>query len=472
MWYDVTETYSHRTSADAFRPLTERERPVIPHEFEDDLLWDPSFRALLARFSREAMTWEEFLDHPLPRNMSATRTWSLLNELSRDIGVPVPIPDLDDNEYWYRRTYRLTDVVTVVSCACQKDSRLYRTLTASSGHHFLLKARVQETIAAVRLDGFDIDEDSARMLLRMDRAPQNAVERLMANTFSAMDRLVEFVDEPFSNDLFEHLLALLLEGVDANTLKTSAPAMGLVSFDYEDARTEKSAQRQLGYITRYANHEAGDEYDHPLLRALLLTDVFRLYRPFGNMSSQVGRLTSRLYELKHDLPVVGLLPISRAKLEWEKGSIEPPAVTYGRGPYKALSDRSPGDLTAYQTLSAELALLTLRGVERYVDTWERRDEEMREILRSDPLLNQRQRSILARALRVPDSEFRIRYHQHNHNIAYTTARRDLLELADKDYLSLKQRGKAFIFVPAPKLNDLTRDEAAPPGPPRGDSHRG
>jgi Fic family protein len=107
----------------------------------------------------------------------------------------------------------------------------------------------------------------------------------------------------------------------------------------------------------------------------------------------------------------------------------------------------------------ELALLTLREVEQYVDSWERRDNEMREVLRKDPLLNQRQRAILARALRVPDAEFNIRYHKRNHNVAYTTARRDLLELADKGYLSMEQRGKAFIFAAAPKLQELVREHA-------------
>lgn len=429
-------------------------------ELEGDLLRDPSFRRLLVRFSREAMKWDEFLDEPLPRNLSATRTWSLLNDLSRDLGVAVPIPDLDNNEYWYRRTFRITDAASTIACVCRMDSRLHRTMTASAGHHFVVKARVTETIAAGRLDGLDIDKAGAEALLHMDKAPQSAIERLVSNSFSAMDQLKELVDSQFSRELFRRLRGLLLEGVDPTALKMSTPGMGLVSFDYEDERIAESTERQLAYITAYANHETGDECDRPLLRALLLADVFRFYRPLGNVSSQVGRLVARLYELKHDLPVVGFLPISRAKLDWEQGLIVPPAVTYTPAEYQTLMAKSPGDLTAYHTLSTELALLTLREVEQYVDSWERRDNEMREVLRKDPLLNQRQRAILARALRVPDAEFNIRYHSRNHNVAYTTARRDLLKLVEKGYLSMEQRGKAFIFVGAPKLQNLVRDPDA------------
>ena len=426
-------------------------------EFGGDLLRDPSFRRLLVRFSREAMKWDDFLDEPLPRDLSATRTWTLLNDLSRDLGVEVPIPDLDDNEYWYRRTFRITDSASSIAAVCRTDSRLHRTLTASAGHHFAVKARVIETIAAARLDGLDIDEAGAEALLHMDKAPQSAIERLVTNSFSAMDQLMELVDEPFSRELFSRLRELLLDGVDRDALKMSPPGMGLVAFDYEDRRIAASTERQLAYIAAYANHEAGDECDRPLLRALLIADVFRFYRPLGIVSSQVGRLVARLYELKHDLPVVGFLPMSRAKLEWEQGLIVPPAVSYTPAEYQTLMVRSPGDLTAYHTLSTELALLTLREVERNVDSWERRDDEMREVLRQDPLLNQRQRAILARALRVPEAEFNIRYHKRNHNVAYTTARRDLLELAEKGYLLMEQRGKAFIFVGAPKLQSLVRE---------------
>ena len=42
-------------------------------------------------------------------------------------------------------------------------------------------------------------------------------------------------------------------------------------------------------------------------------------------------------------------------------------------------------------------------------------------MREDPSLNHRQRTMLRRALRLPDSEFRIGYHRTAHGIAYATA---------------------------------------------------
>jgi hypothetical protein len=51
------------------------------------------------------------------------------------------------------------------------------------------------------------------------------------------------------------------------------------------------------------------------------------------------------------------------------------------------------------------------------------------------------------------------YHQTNSGIHYTTARRDLLELHEKGYLVMEQRGKAFVFAPGPRLDELNATSA-------------
>jgi len=120
------------------------------------------------------------------------------------------------------------------------------------------------------------------------------------------------------------------------------------------------------------------------------------------------------------------------------------------------------DNTAYHTTAAQLALIELRKLEATIESWELRDAEMRRILHKDPLLNARQRTVLARALRDPDAEFRIRYHQSNHNIHYATARRDLVELHEKGYLTMELRGKTHVFTRGRRLDELAAASGAEP----------
>lgn len=419
-----------------------------------ELFDDPAFQTALKHFSQRCVSWEEFLTQPMPAGMSPIRTWELMSRMSRYMGIELPIPDLNDNEHWYRRTHELTDVIAIVTRACGPDSRLHRTMTSAAGQHFLINVRIAETIAATRLDGFSVSERDADILLRLDRAPRNATERLVANTFRAIDHLPELLDEPFSRKLFRHLRDLLLDGVKTEALATARAPLGTGLFEWPDQMTERFADRQMDYCAAYANHETGNEHDHGALRALLLTDAFRFYRPLKEVSNQVGRLVAHLYALKHGLPVLGLLPASRVKLDWDEGRILPPRVSFDRPTFDDLRRRSPGDLTSLQTLAAQLMLIALRDVERYVDEWEKRDSQLRQMLKKDPLLNDRQRGILGRALRRPDAEFTIRYHKTNHGIAYPTARRDFLELVEKGYLAFQQRGKAFVFTPSSGLNEM------------------
>lgn len=87
----------------------------------------------------------------------------------------------------------------------------------------------------------------------------------------------------------------------------------------------------------------------------------------------------------------------------------------------------------------------------YTGQHRQRDESVLHALRSDPSLNHRQRSILGRATRHTDAEFSISYHRTNHNVAYATARADLLDLVDKGYLMQDTSQKVFVFRARPDL---------------------
>jgi hypothetical protein len=419
-----------------------------------ELLYDERFRIMLDLLMRRCMSWQEFLELPMPDGLSPAMTWEVLHAVSEAVGLNLVIPDLEGNQYWYRRTYEITDIVNEIAAACRSGSRLHRTIVASEGQHFMMRSRVEEATAAAMLDGLALSGDETRSLLRYDKTPQTPAERLIVNSFRIFDQLSEYAGDRFSPELLKEFRDRLVDGVDIDAVQQGPVRLGLNIFDWANETVEEHAEGQLEYICDYLQHDKGDERDHAVLRGMLGADALRFYRPLMAASSQVGRLASSLYAMKHDLPVLALLPVSRAKIEWEEGRIRPPQVPFDRATFLEQRRLSPGDLTAHHTMNAYLTLLTLRDMSSHIDKWERRDAEMQEILRRDPELNQRQRSILARAMRNPRAEFRIRYHKTNHNIAYATARRDLIELEEKGYLKSIVRGKAFVFTRSAALADM------------------
>ncbi|MGI9287845.1 MAG: hypothetical protein ACR2P1_20840 [Pseudomonadales bacterium] len=66
-------------------------------------------------------------------------------------------------------------------------------------------------------------------------------------------------------------------------------------------------------------------------------------------------------------------------------------------------------------------------------------------------LNGRQRALVAHALRHPNHQYTITSHQRSHNVAYATARADLLQLAKDGLLEQGKTGKKMVFGPGNKL---------------------
>lgn len=422
-----------------------------------DIFDDPAFVNLFNLYARTCISWDEFLDMPLPAGVSAKQTWDLLNKISLIIGIKAAVPDLDDNWYAYRRTHEITDIVTIVSKACSYDSHLYRTVMAAGGKHFLLKLQIAEIVASARLDGLFISNGKAVSLLRQDSLPKNAVEQLIVNNLSSHDSLERYIDEPFSYELLMHFQNTLFTNVEVGNIETIDPALGLTLFDYPKEKREEHARRQIDYICSWANHETSDENEHPAMLAMILCDCFRFYRPFGALSNQIGNLVTALYGLKHDLPLFGLLPVSSAKVDWCDGKISPPVVSFNRPTFTDLRERCPNDLTSMATIAAQLMLYALRDVETYVADWEARDAELQSLVKATQQLNVRQRSILSRALQKPTEGFSIRYHKTNHGIAYPTARRDFMELVEQGYLVVEQKGRAFSYKASPELHELINE---------------
>lgn len=412
---------------------------------------DSAVSALLRRATRSHLTWDDFLALRLPPQMSPVQAWELLHMLGHAVGIDLPMRDLDDNRYWYTRTHELTAAVCRLQCRCRADSSLYRELTTVKNRSVLVHSRIDETIAAALLDGLDISEKEGRALLELDRKPRTPTEQVVVNTLRAMDQIEGLAERPFSRELLFEMRDMLLESVDVSSWHTAPPRMGLMPSEYPDEKVRRFADRQLAYICDYANHQSGDADDSPVLRALMLPDLFRFYRPLPDMNSQVGRLVFRLYALKAELPVLGMLPLSRAKLSWEDGTLPSAASAQTPQEYFESHKHFGGDLTGYMTLVAKLALAAFEHLERQLQMLTDRDDELRDLLQCDADLNHRQRSVLGRALRNPDAEFRIAYHRTTHNVVYATARADLLELVDKGYLTMEKRGRAFVFVPQPDL---------------------
>lgn len=416
-----------------------------------EIIHDPSFRALLRLSQREAMTWDTFLQHPLPPNMSPLAVWDMLGSIGQCIGVHL-FRNEDGNLLWYRRTHELSDLVDAIERRSAKDSPFCEALFDHADRSFTLGLRLAEYAAALRLARFPIDCDHLEMHVRLGTLPDHPVERAVANAVLVDQDLTQFVREPFSNSLLAALYERLIEGLAPDDVESLSAQAGNGAID---EKAWEIVQQQLDSTIDYANRDLDDE-DLVVMRGNLVADAIRYHEPFGSVSSLIASLASRLFYLKHDLPVLALIPVSHAKLGWIGGKLGDRTLC-DPAEYESTLRRTCCDLTVHHTISAQCMQIALDETESRITGVADRDRTAKTMLSLDPRFNHRQRSILARALRTPLAEFHIRYHQEKHRISYATARRDLVELAEAGYLRVEQRGKAFVFVADGGIEELFRN---------------
>ncbi len=410
------------------------------------VLTSTEMRAILRRSRRAALLHEEFLKLPQPKGWSPDETWALLKAIQREYALEIPIPTPDGHRLCYFLHHDLMNKLIDFERYCRAESDLYLQLADREGQPFLVKVQVEEAIATTTLDGITVPYSQAVSLIRQDRRPRDGGERVIANTYRLMTKIGTYASEGFSPALLRELYEQVTDGVDPNTIQRG-PVRSPLAYKHYHQPAGPHDHRRLDEICAYANHEIGDPDEHPAIRAFAIRGAMRQWLPLPDFNGNVASLMFRLYCFKHGYPVLSYLPFSRVVLDWEDGLIPRDQVLCSTLPPQYVDQYGDEDHTAQLTLAIQLGHREVLQLLAYVQARRQRDEQLVAALQSDPSLNQRQRSILGRAIRRPEADFNIGYHRTNHNVAYATARADLLDLVEKGYLVLHKRSRAFEFRP-------------------------
>ncbi|MDR0349931.1 MAG: hypothetical protein LBH64_00055 [Coriobacteriales bacterium] len=414
------------------------------------LFADENFAALFQLFFRRVITWKQFLKLPQPQGISPLEAWNTLGSLGRLVGINTSLPTEHGSQYWYLPTFELMELVSRLSLTCADTSPLSSTLFGRDNAHGLMELRLIEIRATLEMEGLELADGRLRDLVTEQAEPTCTLEQLALNLYRLDEELGTFADAPFSHKLYHDLQKRLLVDVDPTKLEGT----GGEPCYRPDAQSE-SAQTCLQTILSYANDELTDvAEDYPVLKGSLIADAIRCCKPDGPLTSPLASCLTRLYYLKKGLSVLAALPLTRGKLRWFDGEFDEPDVACSALDYLETVRYGPDSLSVHQIINAQLMTLLVSDLRKDCASQRHRTATLYHLLEENPQLNHRQRSILARAARMPFAEFHIHYHQEKHRVAYSTARRDLLELAELGYLRKERQGKAFIFVPDKRATTL------------------
>lgn len=320
---------------------------------------------------------------------------------------------------------------------------------------YLMASLIEESITSSQLEGASTTRRVAEAMLREGRKPTSISERMIFNNFEAMRRIREICGEQLKPEHIIELQRVLTEGTlppeDCGRIRQSDDIRVIGKGDgtvLHQPPKHTELETRLQRLCNFANAPVSDEgFIHPIVRGILLHFMIGYDHPFADGNGRTGRALFYWYMAKQGYWMMEYLSISSI--------LRKAPVQYARAYLHTETDG--GDTTYFLLHQTDVILKALEALHRYLMKKRQEQEQISAHLRNlhtrDKQLNHRQTALLAHALKRPQEPFTIESHQRSHQVAYATARADLLELASMGLLEERMSGRKKVFSPAAGLGE-------------------
>jgi Fic family protein len=393
--------------------------------------------------------WDELRHRPAPEGMSHHQWWAsvffgrlplmqqlpLVDKRGAPLRFATPGPVLIDLHHIDRDA--AGQIRTPAEGVIREDPQ-----------RFLLNSLIEEAITSSQLEGASTTRKIAADMLRSGRKPRDHGETMIYNNYRAMEHLRSIKAEPLTPALILELHHILTEGTleapaDVGRLRQTDDIRVVDNRDnviLHEPPSHSELPERLERLCAFANaDETSLPFVHPVLRAILLHFMIGYDHPFADGNGRTARalfywsIVRSGYWLMEYTSISHILRQSPAK--------------YMRAYLHTETDQN--DTTYFllhQLATIRKAILALH---EYLIRKGRELKETEYLLSSSPKLrvrfNHRQVALITHALKHPGESYRVDAHQRSHNVAYQTARTDLLDLHSTGLLEKDKQGNAFVF---------------------------
>ena len=408
----------------------------------------------IKKANREYLYWDKFKYQPLPNNISPEIAWSAL-KLSRLMREVKKIQLQDEKganfTYWVpdsaQKALHFLDQNTAGQILVDEP-----TLQDEEKQRYIIKSLMEEAITSSQLEGAATTRVVAKEMLRSGRKPQDHAERMIYNNYITITQIRDYIDDPLSPEL----LLRFHELISKDTLEDSAQEGRFRVEENGDIRVYDEKDQVLHTpppaniindsikkLCDFANEDDGEEFVHPVIRGIILHFWLAYLHPFADGNGRTSRALFYWFMLRKKYWLFEYLSISRI--------MRKAAVQYYRSfLYSEIDER---DMTYFIMFHLRAIKLSIDELKIYLVRKQKESRNAISLLKKQPNLNYRQRSLLISALEQPDNIYTFHTHMNMHGIVYQTARTDLLKLHELGLLEMHKSGNKFQFTTVPDLID-------------------
>ncbi|MFN0207672.1 MAG: Fic family protein [Planctomycetota bacterium] len=316
--------------------------------------------------------------------------------------------------------------------------------TPESNDRFLIATLQDEAITSSQMEGAATTTRIAKEMLRSGREPRDRDEQMIVNNYRAMRRIRELAKEPLSLELILEIHEIITEktlknAADAGRLRADDDNIHIVD-EYNETLYVPPAAKELPermqVFCDFANAIDEEPFLHPVVRAILIHFGLAINHPFVDGNGRTARALFYWHMLRSRYSLFEHLSIS--------GVIKTSSAQYARAFLYAETDDN--DATYFVIYHLKTILRAIDRFSEYTKTKQKELHHAESILKKSADLNYRQKTLLANALRNPDTEYVIESHARSHDVSYQTARNDFVDLEKRKFLKKRRRGKSWIFI--------------------------
>jgi Fic family protein len=401
---------------------------------------------IVRQANEEYVYWDQFKHHPMPDGIQTEEAWHYVRFIRFANQKIAPFFDKNLKPFVYWIPDSLSSGLSLIDRNSGGISTTAQ-IGAFSSSPFVISSLMEEAIASSQLEGAATTRKVAKEMLRSGRKPVDKSEQMILNNWVTMQYLREREVRPLTPKEILHIHALITDQTMDNPLTSGRLRQNddiVVEYNHKTVHTPptfSTLPQRLDALCKFANEDGQHPWIHPVVKAAMLHFQLAYDHPFEDGNGRTARALFYWYLLSRKYFLFQYLPISRYFIRAPGQYMR--AFLY--------TETDGNDLTYFLNYNLKAIQKGLTEARLYLKNKQSELASSTSLLKNQRNLNIRQKSLVHHALLHPDATYTLQIHRIYHDIAYATARADLIGLDRKGFLKRIKQGKAFVFVPATDL---------------------
>lgn len=412
---------------------------------------NPTIQKLIDKSDLYYYPWDKVRSQPLSKDFNKEEIWSYLRLRRYMNSSNTPIKDIGSKNFTFWLTDEMQKNLHTIDQSTAGNLLLDNPHTSKAASaKYMISSLIEEAITSSQIEGAVATIKEAKKMLLEQRKPRNKSEQMIYNNYLAMNSLKKLC----AKDLTEEMLLDMHISITKDTLDSkeeegrfrTLEEKVLIRTDYGEILfvppPADEIKDRLAALVAFANDSDSKPFIHPVVKAIILHFWLAYIHPFTDGNGRMARSLFYWYLLKHDYWLFEYTSISKIILK----STTQYAYAYLN------SEHDDNDLTYFIHYNINVIMQAVNELKKHIKLEsEKRRQALNEIA-EHPDLNIRQTRIIQHASSNPKDLLTIKLHQKKNGISYQTARTDLLELEEKEWLKSIKKGNTFYFVPTDNLH--------------------